>query len=1093
VVGGQLWRIAKRNAKRHRAQAIAAAAAVAVGTMVLSASLLAGQAAEGGIREVAFDVLGETDETVQSEGDFYVPEAAADSFRDAVNERRSDLAVSPAATHVAVARASEGLTEPEALTIGYPPGEQGFGSFDAAAGSAQLSGEGVLVNQRLAEPLDLGVGDELELRYSPPVDPLVPEIHRFDGNVTSAGSASPLPVEEPAAPEPAREAAAETFTFDVGSAEERIVAVLGWGSPENSTDLDLALRAPNGTVYENTNGSTGAPDTPAFLNATASEGTWQAEVRAEAAVDQPFRLLVVTLRPAYDLDELREGRQSIQQLGGNSQRLAEGRTTQTRTVTVEGIVTGEGKGGFTGEPAAFFALPQLQSLLDREDEVNLVRISNPGGPREGLEATEEVMPVLQAALDDTKADSDQPSVQALGVEDSKRQVVDRAEEAGSQFTRFLTTLSSFTIVAGVLLVVNLFTMLGEERRVEMSVMRALGTQRGHLVAAIGLEGLIYALPGVPVGAVAGLGLAYVLVQSVNEFVIGPDSLPIPFVVDWGTVLTAAGIGLAITMVAVLLTGVRLSRLNIASGLKDRRDPAGDATERWPPWVGLAGLALCLAYLPTGFYTLLLLGVSALLAAGAWRLTRSLDTRVRRFLASAPIVAYGLWTVLAFDDVSAAEGAYLAPIRGVLLVIAAVVAVLNTPGLPRLLKGLARRARSYAPAGMVAVSYPTRKQLRTGLTASMFGLVILVLIFFSTFFTVFEVDPAREAGGYDIHAETRLPVDDLEAWADENLDEEPASLDAVDRSHELPRARVVGGNIVEIDGQPPEYNGPPIDVFYGVTPEFAAFNDYELAGRQEDLTSDREAYRTVQQDTDTAIVSRVYDVDEAGRLGRIDGGERLDVDLGGRSVNFTVIGAQRQQYLGGIFVHEDQVRELFPAHGTSVLVTVEEGQDPSQVADQLETDFQDLGLNAEDIRQQAVETQQQNARFYTVLQVFLGIGLVIGVASLGIVTAKAALEREHELGVMRAMGVPREHVTASLVGEALLTAILGIVPGLAVGIAAAYAAWLAFFADAGAAFSIPWTSIAILVGISLAATVASTIPPARKAAKKNTAKAVRVRR
>jgi putative ABC transport system permease protein len=250
---------------------------------------------------------------------------------------------------------------------------------------------------------------------------------------------------------------------------------------------------------------------------------------------------------------------------------------------------------------------------------------------------------------------------------------------------------------------------------------------------------------------------------------------------------------------------------------------------------------------------------------------------------------------------------------------------------------------------------------------------------------------------------------------------------------------------------------------------------------------------VQQDTDTAIVSRVYDVDEAGRLGRIDGGERLDVDLGGRSVNFTVIGAQRQQYLGGIFVHEDQVRELFPAHGTSVLVTVGEGQDPSQVADQLETDFQDLGLNAEDIRQQAVETQQQNARFYTVLQVFLGIGLVIGVASLGIVTAKAALEREHELGVMRAMGVPREHVTASLVGEALLTAILGIVPGLAVGIAAAYAAWLAFFADAGAAFSVPWTSIAILVGISLAATVASTIPPARKAAKKNTAKAVRVRR
>ena len=85
------------------------------------------------------------------------------------------------------------------------------------------------------------------------------------------------------------------------------------------------------------------------------------------------------------------------------------------------------------------------------------------------------------------------------------------------------------------------------------------------------------------------------------------------------------------------------------------------------------------------------------------------------------------------------------------------------------------------------------------------------------------------------------------------------------------------------------------------------------------------------------------------------------------------------------------------------------------------------------------------------------------------------------------------MTVSLVAEALLTAVLGIVPGLGIGLAVSYAGWLAFFADAGIAFTIPWASIAILTAISLVATLASTIPPARKAARKDTAQAVRVRR
>ncbi len=1082
--------------KRHRAQALAAAAAVAVATTVLAASLSAGQAAQAGITEVAFDVLGETDELVRSEGDFFFPQPAAEAFAGFARDERSDLAIQPAVVHPAVAGTEEGLTEPDSLMIGFPAGEEGFGSFEAMDDAGRLSAGSVLVNEDLAEPLGLEAGQRMQLRFAEPMDPLVPTIHTFRGNITAATPPSPvpgLPTDPPAQP------TRESFHIEVEQGATRVLAALIWQAPppqpENSTDLDLALVSPSGQRTANTNGSTGSPDSPALLDLPISEpGTWTAEVTAKASANQPFGLAVVVLRPAFTLEELREGREQLEELqgfGGFDEALGGLTPSQVREVQVAGVVSGEGKGGFLGEPAVFLPIEDLQRLLAREGEVNLVRVSNPGDVRGGLAETDAVMPVLEQALERTKEDFPEPSVHALAVEPSKQQIVDRAERAGEQFTRFLTTLSSFTIAAGILLVINLFTMLGEERRVELSVMRALGMRRRDLVGSLTLEGTLYALPGAPIGALMGIGLAYGLIEAVNSFVVSQDGIPIPFVLDPLTILLAAVLGLAFTIVAVAITGWRMSKLHVASGLKNRTETRASQTTRNATILAGLGVLATLAFLPTGLYTLLVLGPSAMIFGGVLLVGRSWPRTTARFVASALVIPYALWTILAFDEVPTPEVPFIAPIRGILLVLVAVVALLNTPGLDRSLKGLTRRLGTFSPAAMVAAGYPTRRQVRTGLTASMFALILLVLAFFSTFFTVFAVDPAQEAGGYDIYAETRLPIEDLESWAAANLDQRPAVLDRLGAQDTLAMARVVGGDVITIDGQEVEYQGPPVDWFYGVDEGFVERNAYELVARQDRFETDRQAYRELLADPATVIVSRTYDVDDAGRLGRIEGGEQMGVDLGGRSVNLTVLGAQKQLYLGGVFVDRQVVQDLFPSHGTAILAQIPADQDPVAIAQELERSFAELGLDAESIEAEAAEIQELNARFFTVLQVFLGLGLVIGVASLGIVTAKSALEREHELGVMRAMGVPAHHITLSLVGEALFTALLGIIPGVLVGIAAAYAAYLAFFAGAGAPFSVPWASMFYLSLISLAATLLSTVPPARKAARTDVARAVRI--
>ncbi len=48
------------------------------------------------------------------------------------------------------------------------------------------------------------------------------------------------------------------------------------------------------------------------------------------------------------------------------------------------------------------------------------------------------------------------------------------------FTQLFLVFGSFSVIAGMVLVINIFTMLGEERKSEMGMARALGMRRADL-------------------------------------------------------------------------------------------------------------------------------------------------------------------------------------------------------------------------------------------------------------------------------------------------------------------------------------------------------------------------------------------------------------------------------------------------------------------------------------------------------------------------------------------------------------------------------------------------------------------------------------
>jgi putative ABC transport system permease protein len=108
--------------------------------------------------------------------------------------------------------------------------------------------------------------------------------------------------------------------------------------------------------------------------------------------------------------------------------------------------------------------------------------------------------------------------------------------------------------------------------------------------------------------------------------------------------------------------------------------------------------------------------------------------------------------------------------------------------------------------------------------------------------------------------------------------------------------------------------------------------------------------------------------------------------------FTVTGVLNESYLHGVFMGKPAMRQVFPtiAGNSLFLIKTAPGVDPLNVTYDLKRDFQQYGVDAGVIRDKVLQLNQQNNVVYGVIQVFLSLGLIIGVASLGIIAVRSVL-------------------------------------------------------------------------------------------------------
>jgi len=117
---------------------------------------------------------------------------------------------------------------------------------------------------------------------------------------------------------------------------------------------------------------------------------------------------------------------------------------------------------------------------------------------------------------------------------------------------------------------------------------------------------------------------------------------------------------------------------------------------------------------------------------------------------------------------------------------------------------------------------------------------------------------------------------------------------------------------------------------------------------------------------------------------------------------------------------------------------------------------------------------------TLMQGYMSIGLIVGIAGLGIIAIRSVAERTREIGMIRAIGFTRRMVTAAFMIENLFMVILACFIGVLMGIGIGHQAYQALFAG-DIEFISPWTNIILLASVAVVATVVTGIFPGRKAA------------
>jgi len=451
-----------------------------------------------------------------------------------------------------------------------------------------------------------------------------------------------------------------------------------------------------------------------------------------------------------------------------------------------------------------------------------------------------------------------------------------------------------------------------------------------------------------------------------------------------------------------------------------------------------------------------------------------------------------------------------------------------------------RVGNLAPVTRTSMAYPMATKFRTGMAVAMFAIVTFMIVYMSMFKDVLtqnfgQVDQA--SGGWQIVAgspdmnfqqdrNTSFPTDvAAQVRSDRALSGELKGVGWENQSigvvvHQVgPDGRVAAANQQDVRGFP----------VHVVDDGYLAVTGFALQSRAAGYSSDRAVWDTVRNNTGYAVIDKSSLDSQNGNAAAIKGVKPTDttfrplqVQLAGgaekqgaaaqKPWTVTIIGFLSPSTWNGIYVSTrtamDSGRfaptEVPPSRPAAITLTnllppltptgyyfaLKPGVDVNKARLDLGRMLVKDQLEPVVVADQLAQALSGIITLLNLLTGFLALGLIVGIAGLGVISTRAVVERWQQIGMLRALGYRRSLVQRSFLMESSFIAVLGLAIGSLVGLWQSYRFFVTDKTFGTVVFHVPVVEIGLILAGAYLATLLTTYLPSRAAARVAPAEALR---
>jgi putative ABC transport system permease protein len=408
----------------------------------------------------------------------------------------------------------------------------------------------------------------------------------------------------------------------------------------------------------------------------------------------------------------------------------------------------------------------------------------------------------------------------------------------------------------------------------------------------------------------------------------------------------------------------------------------------------------------------------------------------------------------------------------------------------------------APALKMGVAYPLSNRLRTGMTIAMFSLIVFSLATFSavnaSFVSLLTADGGD--GGWDVLATANR------------------NSDVGDLKSELLSANAPVAGDIQSTGRVTTFTGNSqvrlASADYQVFPvlagdeAFYSMPEFKLKAWANGYDNEHAVLEAMKDGNDFALVDpsvlpggfNDYEFQVEGLAVENDRFEPFEIDYtdgaSGRQAKATVIGILAiqvdQSYTAGVYVSETAYGAVFgePDY-LRTYVKLNPGTNAKEAAQAIESSMFTRGVQADSVSVLLDDAVAESNSFIRMFQGFMALGLITGIAALGIIAYRSVVERRQQIGMLRAIGYQTGTVAMTFILESGFIALMGILSGIVGGMIIARNLFTSGqFSGEGIEFAIPWAEIITISVTTFLVSMFMTWWPSRQAARVPVADALR---